>query len=193
MMTLFRKILLCFLFLPDLIQANGLTESVKPPNETCGYTLSEELTRNITQRESQDSNGVHSETIGLKMSLGSGNALGSLRFSCLISDHHPVDDQDFNRKTAREEIEIEDSGGRYARVISWDSEFVGHGWQGTIAYANSILGDGTLLPIDDFFYVCPRTIELTCFSLGIESKAKITKSDKDKIVSILSTISHSLQ
>lgn len=192
-MSLFKKILLCFLVLPDLAQANELVGSVKPLNETCGYTLSEELKRSITQRESQDSNGVHSETIALKMSLGSGNALGSLRFSCLISDHHPVDGQDFNRKTAREEIELEDSGGRYARVISWGSEFVGHGWQGTIAYTNSILGDGTLLPIDDLFYVCPRTIELTCFSLEIKSKAKITESDKDEIVSILSTISHSPQ
>lgn len=70
---------------------------------------------------------MHSETIDLKMSLGNSNALGRLRFSCLTSNHHPVDGQDFNRKTASEEIELEDSGGRYARVITWDSEFVGHG------------------------------------------------------------------
>lgn len=189
-MTLFRYVLLCFLFLPGFVQAGKLVDSIKSLNETCGYTLSEELKESITQRESQNSSGVRSEVIGLKISLASGNILGSLRFSCLTPEHHPVSGQGFNRSTASEEIELEDSGGRYTKVISWNSELVGHGWQGTIAYANSILGDGNLLPIDDFFYVCPRTIGLTCFSLEIKAKSKITKNDRDEIVSLLSTVSH---
>jgi len=117
---------------------------------------------------------------------------GTLNFSCMISAHTLNNNPETDEKTAAEEIEREDADGRYARIISWSSDFLGHGWKGTIAHTNSILGDGISTPTHDLFYICPRTMASSCFSLEIDTHKKITEDDKNKIIHLLSNVSFSL-
>lgn len=159
--------------------------------EHCGYSLDNKLESMIVQRKSRIDQGIYSEEIEVDFPLEGGFTRGRLRFSCLAKHEGVAPILASGEKTAAEEIEFEDAGGRYARVISWQSEFFGQDWDGTIAHTNSILGDGAPLPTADLFYVCPRVVRASCFSLEIDSRHKVTDIDRDKIVSMISSVSYS--
>lgn len=159
--------------------------------EHCGYSLGDKLEKRVVQRTSRIDQGIYSEEIEVDVPLGEDFTRGRLRFSCLAKPEGAVPILAFGEKTAADEIEAEDAGGRYSRVISWQSEFFGQDWEGTIAHTNSILGDGALLPTADLFYICPRVVWASCFSLEIDSRHKITEIDRGKVISIISSVSYS--
>lgn len=159
----------------------------------CGYHLGDSLEKKILRTDSEASKKVYSEKSEIEINLGERIIHGELHFSCFISAHDSDDQVGDGVKVASEEIEREDSGGRYARVITWSSEFYGNGWLGSIAYTNSVFGDGAYIPTHSFFYICPKEKESSCFSLEINSNYKLTEADSRKIPAAISDISYSLE
>ena len=88
---------------------------------------------------------------------------GNLRFSFFIATHSSNDQDGYGVKTANEEIEREDSGGLCARAMMWSSEFHGNSWLGSIAYKNSVFGDGISTPTHSFFLYMSKTKESSFF------------------------------
>jgi hypothetical protein len=157
----------------------------------CGYHLGNSLDKTILHTESKLSEKVYSENSEIEINLDGRIVRGELHFSCFISAYDLGDQVGDGGKTASEEIEHEDSGGRYARAIAWSSEFYGSNWIGTIAYTNSIFGDGSYTPTHSFFYICPKEKASSCFSLEINSNYKLTEADSRKIPAAISDISYS--
>ncbi len=91
-------------------------------------------------------------------------------------------------KTAKEEIELEDSGGRYGRNVVWERLYRGANIAGTVAYVNSVSGDRVKIRIPDFLLVCPNQPGLTCFSLEIDKEISLTKAEQEWFVTILGDI-----
>jgi len=94
-------------------------------------------------------------------------------------------------RTARDEIRAEDSGGRYFRIITWQKVYRAENFNGTIAYINSIFGDGIKTASPEYFLVCPESDDMTCFSMEVKSKFKLTKIEKKEILKLLSNINYS--
>lgn len=159
----------------------------------CGYHLGNRLDKTILHTESKISEEVYSENSEIEINLDERIVRGELYFSCFISVYDSGDQFGDGGKTASEEIEREDSGGRYARKIAWSSEFYGNNWIGTIAYTNSVFGDGSYTPTHSFFYICPKGKTSSCFSLEINSNYKLTEADSRKIPGIISDISYYLE
>lgn len=159
----------------------------------CGYHLGNSLKKKILRTYSEISENIYSEKSKIEINLGESVVHGELRFSCFISTHSSDEQYGDGVKTASEEIEREDSGGRYARAITWSSEFYGNSWLGSIAYTNSVFGDGAYIPTHSFFYICPKAEESSCFSLEINSNYKLTEADSRKIPAAISDISYSLE
>lgn len=159
----------------------------------CGYHLGSSLDKKIIYTESKISEKIYSENSEIEINLDERVVRGELHFSCFISAYDSGDQFDDSEKTASEEIEREDSGGRYARKIAWSSEFYGSNWIGTIAYTNSVFGDGSYTPTHSFFYICPKEKTSSCFSLEINSNYKLTEADSRKIPGIISDISYYLE
>lgn len=157
----------------------------------CGYHLGDSLKKNILNTHSELSDKVYSRNSEIEIDLGERVVHGELHFACFISAHDLENQVSKDIKIASAEIEREDSGGRYARAIMWSSEFHGNGWLGSIAYTNSVFGDGTYMPTHSFFYICPKTKESSCFSLEINSNYKLTEADSRKIAAVISDISYS--
>lgn len=156
----------------------------------CGYHLGNSLDKTIIQTKSDILEKSYSENSEIEIDLDGRVVRGELHFSCFISTYDSGDQFGDGGKTASEEIEREDSGGRYARKIAWSTEFYGNNWIGTIAYTNSVFGDGSYTPTHSFFYICPKEKTSSCFSLEINSNYKITEADSRKIPGIISDISY---
>lgn len=159
----------------------------------CGYHLGNGLEKKILRTESKLSEKVYSENSEIGINLDGRVVRGELRFSCFISAYDSGDQVGDGVKTASEEIEREDSGGRYARAIAWSSEFYGNSWVGSIAYTNSVFGDGAYTPTHSFFYICPKEKKSSCFSLEINSNYKLTEADSRRIPAVISDISYHLE
>jgi hypothetical protein len=78
----------------------------------------------------------------------------------------------------------EDSGGRYCRHVVWQREYEGVGWVGTIAYVDSLYGDGTRQDIPEFILVCPAISGLTCFTLEIRT-GRLKEKESEEIPPLL--------
>ncbi|WP_155888014.1 MULTISPECIES: hypothetical protein [Cupriavidus] len=90
-----------------------------------------------------------------------------------------------NNLTAKEEIEAEDLGGRYARIVSWQRNYRADNFAGTIAYVNSLFGDGEKSAIPEYFLVCPEVPGFSCFSMEIGNINRLTKNEVFCIINIL--------
>lgn len=91
--------------------------------------------------------------------------------------------------SAKLEIEKEDSGGRYYRIVNWEKEVRGKNWQGTMAYANSIFGDGEKSAIPNQFLACPKPALNPCFYIHITTPTKLSKRDLSQIINTMKDIS----
>jgi hypothetical protein len=115
------------------------------------------------------------------------NIYGRLFFSCFTSGS-TASKQDYAQKTtAADEIALEDSGGRYARHILWQQKYRGRGWNGTVAYTNSVYGDGRRSSISDYFMICPDKDGLTCFSFEV-TKEKLNTKESNSVPQLLKGI-----
>ena len=170
--------------------ANNPIEDGDLLKKYCGYGLDEALKSKVVRRSSKIAMGSYWEESDITISVNDTAAYGRLSFSCPTSANRLTESLSLYERTASEEIEREDAGGRYARIISWASDFHGHGWRGTIAHTNAIFGDGTSFPTSDFFLVCPNTIASSCFSFEIQANNKLAEGDRKAILSLLSAVSY---
>lgn len=165
-------------------------------SEECGYTLNDSLRQSIDS--SQITINKTSQSISFKVHARPiyRKIIANLTFSCyskVQSDINPNplfhDSQDvLPLNTAKEEIIQEDSGGRYGRNVAWEKPISGINWTGTIAYVNSISGDGETTKIPDFFLVCPNKQGSTCFSLEVDKNSPLKKDEADSIQKILNGV-----
>lgn len=91
--------------------------------------------------------------------------------------------------TAKDQIKLEDAGGRYARIIEWQKSFYAENFLGTIAYVKSNFGDSAISPIPAYFLVCPNEANHPCFSLEINNRKHLERTDIISIINSLRNIS----
>ncbi|MBY4766743.1 hypothetical protein [Burkholderia ambifaria] len=110
--------------------------------------------------------------------------MASLSFACVVKKKDMNGSGERVPLTARGEIANEDSGGRYSRHVVWERRCSGSNWSGTIAYVDSIFGDGSRLRIPAYILTCPKDIGLTCFSLEFE-RDDLTSEEVDEISNLI--------
>ncbi|WP_321798761.1 hypothetical protein [Caballeronia sp. J97] len=154
----------------------------------CGYKLGEKLLRHVKSSASRIENQIMSVVIYLDVDPFRRAIHAKFSFSCFIASTTGSSPDTAHRTTARAEIQAEDSGGRYTRTIEWQREFRGIDWVGTIAYVNSIYGDGEKRTVPDFFLICPNKDGMTCFALEVE-KTTLSKKESDLIPGAIREIS----
>lgn len=185
--------LLCFLALFVYAEAKaGLTSygsNDLKSNEIivanqCGYALDEKMSRRISKSSSRVDGQLVLVDFYLNLIPVRRPIQGKLSFGCLRTELAKPSKDSVQKTTAADELELEDSGGRYARNIVWQRKYEGNGWMGTIAYVDSVSGDQAKLVIPDYFFVCPDRGEVVCFSFEVE-KTKLQKNEIDRIPQLL--------
>lgn len=155
----------------------------------CDYSLSEEIKSTIKETLTNTHNNIYTETNKITLTVNNKNIQGALAFTCFMPEDKPTNESYADLRSATEIINSEDTGGRYARIIKWSSEFSGNGWTGTAAYSNSIFGDGEAYPMNGTIYICPKPIKSPCFSFESEER-KLDISEIKEIINFISSIYH---
>lgn len=150
----------------------------------CGYAIDKNLSAQILRSMSSVSDKVVSVYFYLKLTPVQRPIHGKLSFGCFSPQSEASQKNIPPKTTAKDEIALEDSGGRYARNIVWQRTYDGEGWAGTIAYVNSVSGDGKKRRSPDFFLICPNVDRLSCFSFEVE-KLKLENAESDRIPELL--------
>ncbi|MFV3308002.1 hypothetical protein ACNFBT_22270 [Pseudomonas sp. NY15181] len=151
----------------------------------CGYHIEGKLAKEIINAGSETNNGIRRKTVVTTIDLGTRNIPASIEFSCYASTQPSTEEN----KTAKSEIEREDSGGRYYRIVNWERPIKGKNWPGTIAYVTTIFGDGEKITVPDQFFICPKKSNNPCFYINIDLTTRLSSSDSKKVQKILSDIS----
>lgn len=187
-----RKVLsicaLMLLVISDLHGAEYLVEKGKRRSTYCGYKL-----ENLKLEIIKSTRELLGEILVYKLIVGfdfDGEVkVGELRFSCYMRKEVAAEPVEvYRKKTVAAEIESEDSGGRYFRLIAWDKVMTGRNWKGTVAYVREIYGDHQKISVPDFFYMCPELLRLTCFSLTFLKEGSLELSEANAIPETLSKI-----
>ncbi|WP_124863257.1 hypothetical protein [Burkholderia anthina] len=146
----------------------------------CGYVLGESISSKVVDSSVGVNNEIISFDFYLVMALDKRAIRGKLSFSCFMAESGVSGSSVVNNTTAVDEIALEDSGGRYVRNIVWQRKYEGRGWDGTIAYVDSIYGDRERLTVPDYFLICPDAIHYPCFSFEIVGQ-RLDKKEIDRI------------
>lgn len=154
-------------------------------NELCGYRIEGELAKEINTINSEAKNGMRRKNIDATIELGTRDIPVSIEFSC----HTSIAPSTEISKTAKSEIEKEDSGGRYYRIVNWEKSINGKNWSGTMAYINTTFGDGEKITAPDQFFICPNESKNPCFYINIDQTIHLSTSESKRIQQILSDIS----
>lgn len=154
-------------------------------NHFCGYSISGNTLKNTKNIDSETRNGVQTNKISIIIEAGKKNIPASINISCYTAP--PLTTEEPTR--AKLEIEKEDSGGRYYRVVNWEKEMHGRNWVATIAYVNSIFGDGHKSAIPDQFLACPKASNNPCFYVNIDPSTPLSKRESMQIKNLIKDIS----
>lgn len=146
----------------------------------CGYVLGENLSSKTIDSSVNVSDKIISFDFYLVMKLDARPIRGKLSFGCFVAGSGASDSSVENKTTAADEIALEDSGGRYVRNIVWQRKYKGKGWDGTVAYVNSVYGDQERLTAPDYFLICPDAIYYPCFSFEVVG-GRLSKKEADRI------------
>lgn len=146
----------------------------------CGYVLGENISSKTVDSSVNVNNGIISFDFYLVMRLDRRPMRGKLSFSCFVAGSSVSGSSIANKTTAADEIALEDSGGRYVRNIVWQRKYEGKGWDGTVAYVNSVYGDRERLAAPDYFLICPGAIYSPCFSFEVVGR-RLGKKESDRI------------
>ena len=112
---------------------------------------------------------------------------GKLSFGCLAAGSNASSPRVVQKRTAADVIVSEDSGGRYSRIVAWQRKYKGNGWDGSIAYVNSMFGDQVKLESPDYFLICPNNSDYPCFSFEV-LKERLNRKESDRIPGMLGGI-----
>ena len=172
-----------------LISSNGDGESRGPKNpeakEFCGYGIEGKLAGKVTNINSEAKNGIRQEKINATIKLGKRQIPVSIEFSCHTSPATTTEEI----RNAKSEIETEDSGGRYYRIVNWEKEIRGKNWLGTMIYVNAIFGDGEKSTIPDQFLACPKASRNPCFYINVAPSTHLSKAESMQVKKLLVDIS----
>jgi hypothetical protein len=146
----------------------------------CGYILGENISSKTVDSSVNINDGVISFDFYLMMKLGGSTIRGKLSFSCFVAGPSVSGSSVENKTTAVDEIALEDSGGRYVRNIVWQRKYEGKGWDGTVAYVNSVYGDRERVRVPDYFLICPDEIYFPCFSFEVVGR-RLAKKESERI------------
>ncbi|MBP0606053.1 MULTISPECIES: hypothetical protein [Burkholderia] len=153
----------------------------------CGYILGENISSKTVDSSMNVNNGIVSFDFYLVMKLDGAAIRGKLSFSCFVAGSGVSSSSVANKTTAVDEIALEDSGGRYVRNIVWQRKYEGKGWDGTVAYVNSVYGDQERMRVPDYFLICPNAIYFPCFSFEVVGRG-LEKKESDRIPVVLGGI-----
>jgi hypothetical protein len=180
-------------------QSSGQGTGISLLQTYCGYTLGAPIIKTIAHENVNKSEMAASIVFALQLYPKKRTVLADLSFGCATPSGKKASVQfDLDRtskmripRTARDEVRAEDSGGRYCRIITWQKVYRAENFNGTIAYINSIFGDGIKTASPEYFLVCPESDDMTCFSLEVRNKIRLTQIERKAIAKLLSKISHS--
>lgn len=91
--------------------------------------------------------------------------------------------------TPREQIEQEDSGGRYYRHIAWQRNTAGINWKGQIAHVDALHGDGDVLPTN-FYLVCLKVEGNLCLQIDVQPPRTAKRKVHLTVMKMISRIEH---
>ena len=154
-------------------------------NIICGYSIRGKALNNIKNIESTTNNGIQINKISTTLLVDNKNILARINISCYNPTPHTTEEP----TSAKLEIEKEDAGGRYYRIINWEKEIHGSNWQGTMTYVNSIFGDGHRSAVPDQFLACPKASNNPCFYVNIGPSTPLSKRESMQIKNLIKDIS----
>lgn len=167
---------------PDFARAVNLLR------ESCGYSLDISLLDSVKSSKVSFEGDVFHAEFYVELKPVGRNLMASLSFACFLPGKDLSGSDEDAPLTARREIAEEDSGGRYARHVVWERRYSGLNWTGTIAYADSVFGDGVARKIPAYFMTCPEKVGLACFSLEFE-KNDLTSKEINEVQNLIHEIS----
>lgn len=170
------------LLLSDTSRSESRPTIKKEENNFCSYSISGKTFERIEKIESTKNNKMQTHTITTRIEVDKKQIPARINISCYIHTQPKKEPT-----SAKLEIEKEDSGGRYYRIVNWEKEAQGKNWKGTIAYVKSIFGDGQVNAIPDQFLICPNTSRNPCFYINMPTN--LSRSGSRKIKNILMDIS----
>ncbi|MDU4255985.1 hypothetical protein [Pseudomonas sp.] len=176
------------LTIPGFSNAASIDQENSVERKYCGYHIEEKLSKNITEVYSTLIDGIYRTKVNISINLAVRSIQASFDFSCYAApETDPYKHK--TERTARTVMEMVDSGGRYYRVIKWESKARGKGWTGTIAYTNEIFGDNQKSENPDQFLICPKNESITCFYINISPENRLSGKEPMEIKEVLSNIS----
>lgn len=191
--------LLCFIsHAADANQAEDVSEEHSRLHQLCGYKMGESIVSRVVNVNLKE--GEMSTAIRFRIDIfGKNRKLpATLEFGCRKSNFQSPSSSDAagpmsgdQEMTAKEVIASEDSGGRYYRIISWQREYRGVDFSGTVAHVNRIFGDGVAMPVPDFYFACPKKSGLTCYSVEVDPNVRLTKAERMDVMDIIKNIGYS--
>jgi hypothetical protein len=92
-------------------------------------------------------------------------------------------------ETPRDQIEQEDSGGRYYRHVAWQRNTSGINWKGQIAHVDALHGDGTVLPAN-FYLVCLKVEGNLCLQIDVQPPRTATGKVHSTIMRMIGRIEY---
>lgn len=91
--------------------------------------------------------------------------------------------------TPQEQIEQEDSGGRYYRHVAWQRNTFGINWKGQIAHVDALHGDGEVLSMN-FYLVCLKVEGNLCLQIDVQPPRTATRKVHSTIMKMIGHIEH---
>lgn len=91
--------------------------------------------------------------------------------------------------TPREQIEQEDSGGRYYRHVAWQKRISGINWKGKAAHVNALHGDGEVLPVN-FYLVCLKVNGNPCLQINVQPPRTAIRKVHSTVMKMISRIEY---
>lgn len=175
--------------IPTLCRGEDNFETKTEQDNYCNYSIGGKLKKISSPPKKETRNGVIIYTSEVHIKTKDKTKIGILKFSCLENSRQPFEaSEETTSPSAAAEIENEDSGGRYYRIVNWEKPIIGQNWKGTIAYTNSSFGDNQKTLAPDFFYICPNNRITTCFSFSFSETGTLKNSEATTISQILSDI-----
>lgn len=111
----------------------------------------------------------------------------SLRGDALASK--PIESIPSKGTSARAVIEDEDAGGRYARHVASERAICAANWQGTVAYVDSLFGDGQNTPMT-FLLACDAQLSRPCIEVHVKPTIHLRGKKLESIFELLRNIGH---
>jgi hypothetical protein len=197
------KIIVLFLLFPNSHAGTAWLHEEETSNilrHECKVDLGKKFNKFVVDSEIENKSKYTAINLSLSIKLKTKLIVGKMSFSCAKTLENNADKAIDQKKSefltsnvivsAEEIIKLEDAGGRYYRIVSWEKEVISNSNRWSVAYVNSIFGDRIKSKIPDFFLACPSSQRLSCVNLEITNRVFLTDGEKHALIkSIFENIS----